>query len=550
MLKIEILQDEELQEILNKFTSALLPHDNYDPSMFTTILNTIFRYIKLEEMQMEYKVLYGLFTQLSNIKAHFGDQFVPKLTRDNLEGYLNLNLETIVSDPLLGLKEWLEYEGMNSNLKVEDAKYAACSKLMERSMQLYDTCFELSCNSNEILNEEPSLQSAFLTHCSSICINTQRQVLVDGKKIGRKYYSDAKGWLDYTMYSAVEIKQRINDVGDDNVITLDDIAKTYNVLDELKLSRIPIAKYGIPELDGDFDMDTVTDSSTDPNILTPILRHRFVVVVGKENIGKTKFAVDQAVNVMLQNHKVVYMCGETNKSKILCDILINYINKKYGYIVRPEDITGLSEATDVVQKVINLSLLEIVDNGLLTLTDSFNYATVYSELQALYDTNKFDMCVIDHSCALIGTVGDGSVKSKIDALADAVKLFRKDYPVCVMVTSHPSSVAKTMDNKGDNISDSPTRGSQNLSTDADEVFVLRENEASIAEGTIFLENTKRRNVGRITEWIKLQKQFEVSRFIYKRELQVIDASSEVTSDIQNQLNSIVSGLIQSDEESL
>lgn len=538
MLKIDILQDEELQEVLNRFTSALLPHDGYDASMFTTVLHTVFRYIKLEEMQMEYKVIYTLFSKLGQLRADFGDKYSPMLSRKNLVSYLNVQLENIVMDRNLGLTEWLEYEGMNSNLKIEDAKYAACTALMQRCTSLYDTCFEMECSSNEILNDEPTLKEAFLTHCGNMCLNSQRVAMLEGLRVGRKNYVGATGWLEYTMNSAVDIQQRLNDATSDNVITLDDVAKARLLLQELKSVRIPIAKYGIPELDGDFDMDSVKDGEIAPNVLTPILRHRMVVVVGKENIGKTQFAIDQASNILLAGGKVVYMCGESNKSKLMCQIMINYINKKYNVVTRIEDIAGADDTPDEMRAIINQTILELTENGQLTMTDAFDYATVYSEMQALHDALKFDACIIDHSCALVGSVGDGSLKAKVDALADAVKRFRKDYPVYIMVTSHPSTVAKTMDNKEANITDSPTKGSQNLSTDADEVFVLRATEQSRATNTIFLENTKRRDAARVTDWITLETAFEVSRFIYDRELQPGNDSDDVYSDAQQELNAL------------
>ena len=88
-----------------------------------------------------------------------------------------------------------------------------------------------------------------------------------------------------------------------------------------------------------------------------------------------------------------------------------------------------------------------------------------------------------------------------------------------MVTSHPSSLAKDSAKKGNATQDSPTKGSQNLSTEADEVLYLRDNETLIKQNLILLENTKRRNAGRIVEPVILQKKFEVNAFIYDASLQ-------------------------------
>lgn len=55
---------------------------------------------------------------------------------------------------------------------------------------------------------------------------------------------------------------------------VDSVDKASTLLNSLKDRFIPIAKYGIPEIDGEGEFEG-----------TPILRHRLVVVVGNENIG-------------------------------------------------------------------------------------------------------------------------------------------------------------------------------------------------------------------------------------------------------------------------
>ena len=88
---------------------------------------------------------------------------------------------------------------------------------------------------------------------------------------------------------------------------VDSVDKASTLLNSLKDRFIPIAKYGIPEIDGEGEFEG-----------TPILRHRLVVVVGNENIGKSMFGKDTATNIMLAGGRVVYMCGENVKSLMYC----------------------------------------------------------------------------------------------------------------------------------------------------------------------------------------------------------------------------------------
>ena len=164
----------------------------------------------------------------------------------------------------------------------------------------------------------------------------------------------------------------------------------------------------------------------------------------------------------------------------------------------------------------------VVNNGSLILCDAFNYATVYNELVALYDNTHFDFIAIDHSCALVGSAGNGSMHDNVVALSTAVKNFRKIYPVCVMVTSHPSTTAKNSDSNGRETTDSATKGAQDLSTDADEVLYLRDNETLRKQGLVMIENLKRRDAARATDYIILRTHLAVSAFIYDEEEQASD----------------------------
>lgn len=513
MLNIDILQDEDLQSAVNTFISGLLPHSNYNAECFSQNLSVLLSYVEYNEFQMEYRMLIGALMNLNNLKVSM-PMYEPSLRREQLDALLEVSLGDAVVQPEVGMINFLKYEGNNSNLDIETVREEACQILYTRTMELYDTCFALEIPSDDVLNYEPVLKEAFIAHVGSSCINTQAEIVKHSARIGRKKYTGFEDWISYTTHAMAEIKDRISNANADSITVLNSSSASTKLLDKMRELFIPIANYGIPEIDA----------------YTPILRHRMVVVVGKENIGKTKFAVDKAVNVLLAGGKVAYMCGETAQSKLYCDILINYVFKKYDIVLRPSDILGSSECPDDIQKVIGMSINELIDEGNLLLCDAFSYDTVYDEMVSLYDLHEVDMFVIDHSCALTGSVGDGSLKDKIDHLSSAVRDFRKAYPVCVMVTSHPSTTAKASDSRGRITDDSPTKGSQNLSTDADEVFILRDNETLRKQNLIMLENTKRRDAGRINDYIILKKKFEVSAFIYDEQEQAADMKLTVERD--------------------
>lgn len=510
MININLMDDDELRGTVNSFISALLPHDNFDPTMFATVLETIYKYVHLDEFKLEHRLILETLSDLNRIKISVSS-FEPRLTRDVFEHILEAGIMDAIVRPDLGVTSWLSYEGMNTNLSIQTVREEACQHLCQRALELYDECYEEAESTDAILNREPELRSAFLAHASTQCINAQAEILQNEARVGRRVYRGASDWLEYTMKTAIEVKNRIQLADSNDVVQIDSVEGSFQLLKKLQELCIPIADYGIPELDQ----------------YTPILRHRLVVVVGMENIGKTKFAIDETVNVIRTGGKVAYMCGESQKAEVYASILINYIWKEYGLIVRNEHLAAPDLCPDDVRKIIGMATDKVVRSGGLVLCDAFNYATLYSELQTLYESTKFDMVVIDHSCALVGTVGDGSLKAKIDKLAEDARDFKKKFPVCIMVTSHPSTTGKQTAKAGKQTDDSPTKGSQNLSTEADEVLYLRDNETLQKQNLIMLENTKRRNAGRIIEPIILRKKFEVNTFVYEADIQGGEAKTSL-----------------------
>ena len=502
MLKSNLQEDEVLRTAINRFLSSLLPHENFDTQFFTENLSIVLKYVHLDEFKMEHYFLVAALADLNKIKVA-ANSFEPRLTEDTFQKIVSASISSVISRPELGVTEWLQYEGLDTNLTIPSVRDEVCQKVFVRCVELYRECYEMAVPSDQVMNGEPELRAAFIAHVGTQSINTQMEIVQGKLRLGRKTYSGFSDWLSYTKKMTVEIDNRLSESESQNTMKIDSLEGSYELLRSLHDLLVPIADYGIPELDQ----------------YTPILRHRLVVVVGKENIGKTKFAIDKAVNVIMAGGKVAYMCGESVKASIFADVMINFIYKTYGIIIRPEHLTAPEACPDDVRKMIGMSVDLMVTNGSLVLCDAFNYATLQSEMENLYDQTKFDMIVIDHSCALVGTYGDGSLSAKVEHLAYVCRDFKKKFPVCVMVTSHPSSLAKDSAKKGNATQDSPTKGSQNLSTEADEVLYLRDNETLIKQNLILLENTKRRNAGRIVETVILQKKFEVNAFIYDASLQ-------------------------------
>ncbi len=519
MIKIEVLKSEDLQSTVKKFISALLPTENFKPSLFGTILQTLFHYVKLEEFEMEYYLLLKALSDFGKIASSY-EEFVPKLEKSVFESLVEKSVTEAVVNPELGVKEWREWSGMPSNLNNETVREECCQQLCQRASELYEECFEMAVSSDEVLGTEAELEAVFRQEIALQSINTQAAILRGSVRVGKKVYSGAQDALDYCALVCAEVKNRIDSASGDGTITLDSLEAAYTILGDAKASLDKIADWGIPPIDDG----------------TPILRNRLVVVVGDEGAGKTHFIVDKVTNVVLAGKKALVMCGETKKGKVYYLILKNYIWKKFGIVVRNVDILNPGDCPAYVSKVINIAILETIESGALSFADAFSYDTVGAELQAIWDRVKFDFVAIDHSMALKGKAGDGSMHANVSALSSAVLQFKLRNPVCVVVASHTSVHSKEMLSKGKHPTNSTTKGSNNLSTDADEVFTLAPDPSLDKQGLIKFINSKRRDFERIVDPIILRKRFDVSAFVYDKDCLV--SREEMTIDQQEALSAL------------
>ena len=139
MINIDIVADEELQKVVNVFISGMLPHANYNPDNFPSILSNTLSYVHLEEFSMEYYVLLKALDELNKIKVT-SENFKPRLTKDRFLSILEVSADDLVSDKSVRLREYLDSVGLQSNLDIQANREAGMQKLYSRAEKLYDTC--------------------------------------------------------------------------------------------------------------------------------------------------------------------------------------------------------------------------------------------------------------------------------------------------------------------------------------------------------------------------------------------------------------------------
>ena len=492
MIYLEMIDDEGLQEPLNHLISGLLPAENYSSNFFVAILSSIDKYIKLEEFSGEYYVLMSIFRQLQRLTMS-NLEYKPIVTKDSVESVVQANIYNLIRNEHVRMYDLLSINGYDSNLDIETNVEPAARLLFKKTMELYDKCMELNQDSAEAISYIPSLRESVLNNVAGQSIQIQTRILSSEFKFERKVYSGGLGWLDFSKMITSELQIRLDEEDSNGVIYLDNTDKALALLDSLNEMFVPLAEYGLPP------MDTAT----------PMLRHRLVIICANENVGKTMFATDNVGQLLCEGRKVVFMCGENASQLALAKILANYIYKKHGVYITDQAIAHKDTLEIEKQQIIVKATVDIVESGLLTLVDAFSYDNFYDELVAIYEQHEFDAVIIDHSLALNGK---GDQYSNIGNLAVQARKFKKDYPCFIEILSHLSVLAKETLMKGKKVENSPTKGNSTLSAEADEIFILIDNEQLAKEGMLGINNYKRRNAPKVLDDMIVKKKFNVSTF--------------------------------------
>lgn len=517
MLKLNLLEDEVLCGLLDKFISAMLPHEKYSSELSLEVLVTLEKYVELNEMNMEYYVIVSAIKELSKIHAS-KKGFKVILTRDVFDDILTQDIGDLVRNKDIGIVDWLNSNGLPSELEIETTYEMACQKLYERSINLYERCYCLQQETETVLNLIPALKSAYIRHTAEILIKHQAMILNSSLKEGWKNLTGSNDWLRYTLDKLSALKSKLDD-SNDSVITIKSIMDAKALTKKFQKSLKPLTKWGIPPIDE----------------ALPICRNRLIVLAANEGIGKTTVAVNIIGNLIRDGGKFLFLTGENDPGTVWAKLLSNYIFQEFGVYITPSHIADEENLPEDKLKLIHIAEASL-SNSAVNIVRFFNYKTFYTELVSAYEKEPYDMVIIDHSLTM---KGEGTEYEKVSALALALRDFRMDYPVCCIVLSHLSSLAKEAIAKGKPVSNSPTKASANLSGEADEIFVLFQNETLLKQGLLGLQQYKRRDANPLTDYVILKKKFSVSAYEWDKTLQNNYGEEAIAiEDAVNTLNSI------------
>lgn len=511
---IYLMQDEDLQGSLEYLISSLLPHENFDSSMFSANLQAIGEHIFVEELQMEYYLMYKFLSDLKSIQMA-SRNFKPMLTREVLDRTLETVLTDLILTPELGVAEWSDDNGHSFNIKSQEDVNAATTRLYRRTMDLYDRCFELKVDSLSALTILPILKEQILANVAVNSRRVQDQILegIYSARVGRRWknYTGAYGWFDYTIDMIASIRSRLEKatIGVRKINTIDQLVV---IKEEWKLIYKPIAKYGIPPMDAS----------------APILRHWMALFCGNEGTGKTAWAINIARSAIKEGARVLYMCGETTSSVMLSRYSSHEIYKSSGKFITRESLSNLDDEDEETKKEVDEALISLIESGSLQLIPKLPYKGIYDTLKAKMEEDPFDVLLIDHTGAMSG--GTGNQTQDISDMSVELRDFKNDFPVYIGVMSHLSASAKKAIAEGKEIEGSPAKGSSNLSYEADEVKVMHVNKELKKLELVAMVTTKTRG-NAMAGPVYLKFYGEISTFEYDLEDQGRYSAEKVRQEV-------------------
>ena len=493
--------DNDLKEILGKIVSMLLPHDNYDGACFNTILTETFKLVRLEEMDMEYYVLFHVLNNVSKVKLPFHHA---SLTRDAFKDVISNFILNEANSEKLRLKEYLLFNGEATDLTNVGNKERAMNILFTLSLRLYDTAFEAAIPSAEYPAFILNLREAVMNTLAYDCINAQGDALRDGYKTGRKFYSGPYDWLQLVKNQITNIESRLPDDTSDSSVTLDDPSKGRALLEEQQSKGMQIAPYGLPPMDD----------------MTPISKNRLVILAGNPNVGKTSVMLAMVMQIIEAGGKVVILSGESSPGKIYVQLLSSYIKRKYGISIPPSMLSNMDKCSDEVIRLIHLYQSEFSSLNQLVIQEQFSYSTFYDQAASLREKFEYDAIFVDHTLSMANLTDQYQC---LEQLAIQARNFKNKYPVFVCLLSHLSTETQKELKEGRSLEAPCTKHNATLESEADEVLVLTTNPEFRKQKKLGVINKKRRDAEVVTDLMVVRMDFQFKVLSYHDEDQIGNA---------------------------
>lgn len=514
-MTLNFYDEDFLLPSLNKVFSGFLPHAQYEKDKFISLYSGLISILNIEDTSGPHFILYNVLSKFYAL--HCMMQVVEPLTKERFLSTLENNMNDLVLDPRSDINNILKHEGIvHSDLRIPTEKENAMQLLYSKCVELYDTCYDMQISTEDAIAELINLRDAISHNLIELSIEQQKIILYEGLKTGHRHYAGSEGWISFASGTIRHLQDLQSNSAD--ILECDSLDKLALIDKAAKESIEPLGVYNLPVLDD----------------ITPILKHRFTVLVAKENTGKTKVATCLAASLLVQGKKVYFACGETASHILFYDLLSAFLHLKYGLFCERHTLISedYSDIPPEYIQTINLAKAELATSGLV-IDDKLTYDGVDSTIRSYYNKGV-EAFFIDHSQSLRGR-NNRELGELVSQLAIDCRDLKRDLPIYIMLLSHPSSEVKTlMQNDPSKLRDSQlsvTARSSIPSQEADELFILYETESLHEQGLLGWVTNKRRGAPK-PKTFYIRTAFAVSCFHYEEKDQTGVNSDNVLDNLE------------------
>lgn len=545
MFRLTLSNHPEVCKDLTCLLSGLLPHKNKGLDHYATLLDKVTRLIKVEEMEVEFYLVYKVAQQILEISMDTGTP--PVLSRTILESILDSELYATVVKDGRGFARMCEMEGVPSDFNIESNVQLAATLAKQKSLALYDEAFDMALTPGEMVDDTDvvdgvmgylvslknnysiavgtefvSMQVAFLNGEKSVVQSRKREGWYEFFRASK--YKALEGWVEFGNYFFSMLSDRLNNAAEESK-PMSSVHQAELLKEDLMKRSEVLATYGIPPID----------------VGTPIRKTRYSVLIGKPNLGKTTIAMNWAVNVLLEGKKVAIYSGENPESSIFYKYIVPaYIYKKYNFFVTYEQVMGFEEmggtTTEEVEDrkmMLKLAIAELAESENLMYIQSLDPYSMKDKLLAIREKFEFDYLVIDHALSVTGTSGPngengGSHTELLERMSRDLIEFRDKYQASICLLSHPSPDAKKIVSREG--AEGLVKYCKQIEADADDIFYIFDTEELEAKKLIAMIQTKGRDAAKVLDTIYLTNLFQYKVFRYDEAVQPASILSEDTVD--------------------
>lgn len=520
----------ETQGYLDKVLSSILPHENFDVTEASSVVENLFRTVPIEETYGTNYVMFKIFNKMSLVKRYLAN-YDTILRQDVYESALATGIANIIGEEQFNAKQFFAEYGKHFDMSVPKELEEAIAYAYSLAMERYEELFEMAIPTAEAFNWLNMLKDSMEHDLTTKMVSITGQILTSGYAVEGKVYkgsADARQLLELMMQ---DVKSRISEARAEYSMTMTvEPVRSYEEHMQFRernnLQSRPLYYTGFDPVD-----DLVQVSTQD-----------IFTIVGDEGIGKTNVAVGQGYEAITQGCNVLFICGESSKTKIEHMLLAAHLFTTEGIALTWKELRDPSTIKiDDVEKLeqitikINASIHDFLtrpEYGRPFFVDTLYYETYKETIIDNCQAYGIDIVITDHVAALssngqrtnMGYLSD--LKTRVEFLALAQIEILKVIDIAFINLTHPSVEASKELKQGKTPGARSSGQSSGVSKGSSIVIVLGAPEAFKPQGLLLAYVTKTREFAPITEPMVLQKQSCTCKFVYDPKLQHLAKGSK------------------------